>query len=162
MSGGRFAWQRCSGDDNNCLIHGLAEGFRFLGFLQHSACSRRAQCQQVREHFIAAPRLHPYMANGARSESAFLEHFRHGSAAVQQLMRLRGKCALPDDGIGICVHARDDTPESPPDSIQVAASKPDVKPHTFIHVYTWTGNGCSGYHYDWLRPLPRVDVEDVH
>jgi hypothetical protein len=161
-SGGRFARQRSSGDDNNCLIHTLAEGLKFHGFLDYPAGSRRDLCRQVREHFIATPGLHLCMANGTCSQTAFLEHFMHGSAAVQQLMRLRGKCALPDDGIGICVRARYDTLESPPDSIHIAAPDPGVKPKIVIHAYNWTGNGCSGYHYDWLRPLPRGNAEDIH
>ena len=86
--------------------------------------------------------------------TAFLEHGVHAQAIVCQLHRNFGIRPLPEDGVRITVHARYDVPgHSPPDSIVVAASTSagEAPRLIVVHLFNWTGEGTSGFHYDVLR-----------
>ena len=149
------------GDDNNCLIHSLAIALSLQNFISMPK-STRATFQEIRRYLVQTPGLHPSLVSGQKCVTAFLEHGVHADAIVRRLHTLLGSTPLPVKGIRVSVHARYDVPgESPPGTFMVGAgmsldeqeSAPvadSISPSVQVHLYNWTGEGCSGFHYDAL------------
>ena len=148
-----FKLIKSSGDNNNCLIHSLATTLASLGFIAFPP-ARQEACERVRQHLIQTPGLHPRTPSGQKSKSAYLEHGVHAQAIVRRLHHELGNRPLPEDGIRVTVHARYDVAgQSPADSILVAASadKLDAGVTNVLHLFPWTRQGCSEFHYDALQ-----------
>jgi hypothetical protein len=148
-----FKLIKSSGHNNNCLIHSLATTLASLGFIAFPP-AREEACERVRQHLIQTPGLHPRTPSGQKSKSAYLEHGVHAQAIVRRLHHELGNRPLPEDGIRVTVHARYAVAgQSPADSIVVAAStdKLDAGVTDVLHLFNWTGLGCSGFHYDALQ-----------
>ena len=151
-----FRLLRSSGDGSNCLVHSLALVLAAAGLIQDMGDWSTA-CADARQHFAGAPGLQPMSPAGVPNPGAYLEHGRHGPPAVQMLVEAHGLPG-PAAAVKVTVHARYDTAGSPPDSFEapIAAAAPGRGGATaFLHLWNWTGDGTSGYHYDGLVPPHR-------
>ena len=109
--------------------------------------SYRLTCQAVRQHLCKSVDTFPTTAQGLRNPTAFSEHFRHAGPIVNKLLADHGKEHVPS--LGLVVHARYDTAESPPEYIKIIGSGDAV----LFHVFNWMGEGTDGYHYDPLHTV---------
>ena len=78
----------------------------------------------------------------------------HGDAIGRYLVDIHGIKPLLECGIEVLIHARYDVPgQSPPDRFVVGAggAAGDVARQTF-HLFNYSGEGTSGFHYDALAP----------
>ena len=76
---------------------------------------------------------------GQKKATAYLEHFRHAAPILSKLVELHGlKSWPPDSGLVIVVHARYDTEDSPPDTVQVVNCSAAARPAEF-HLFNYMG-----------------------
>ena len=143
-----FQLLRSSGDGNNCLVHSLALVLAAANVIRDLDEPTTA-CQEVRQHLIRTPGLHPQAPGGLPDPGAYLEHGRHGPCVVQRLLEAFAMPGRPDVNVRVLVHARYDTAGSPPDDFEVPSPSATSATRVF-HLWNWTGDGTSGYHYDGL------------
>ena len=136
--------------NNNCLIDSLFQLLRIHG-LAENIDDRPKRCQAVREHLCSTTDTFPRNPDGCKNPKAFLEHSRHAAIIVEQLLDDR---RVNRPSLDLVVHARYDTLKSPPDRMRVCdgGDTPCRSGDIVLHLYNYTGNGISGYHYEPLVP----------
>ena len=149
LRGRGFRRGQADANDNNCLIDCLLQLLRIHNLLGVDTDHRRT-CQAVRNHLCSTADTCPRTANGMMDLTACLEHARHAARIVALLLRDR---RLEEDSLDLVVHARYDTPASPPDRLRVFGGDGTRSPGSIVlNIFNWTGDGTTGYHYDPLFP----------
>ena len=135
---------------NNCLIDSLLQLLRIHN-LTENIVDRPKRCQDVREHLCSTTDTFPRTPDGSKHPRAFLEHSRHAAIIVEQLLDDR---MVYRPSLDLVVHARYDTRQSPPDRMRLfgGVDNPCRSGDIVLHLYNYTGNGTSGYHYEPLIP----------
>ena len=136
-----------SSHHNNCLIDSLLQLLRthsLLGVVTNPCQT----CQDVRNHLCTTKNTYPRTPQGFKDPEAFLEHNRHAAVIVAQLL---GDRRVETLSLDLVVHARHDTPQSPPDILRVFGGDGTRSPGSIVlNIFKWTGYGTIGYHYDPL------------
>ncbi len=134
----------------NCLADSLLELLMHAGLVRRNV-DRIEACCANREQLKQTAALHPRDSHGAPSHDAYLEHYLHAGPTILYFVRRYGFLEeLPRRGVQVVVHARYDD-VVPPDSIIVCEGRSQkIGPPLVFHLYNWTGQGFSGYHYDAL------------
>ncbi len=160
-------WERRVGKvwgENDCLADSLLQLLIERGIVERDV-DRELACHACRQHLENSEGLMPRALDGSACSGEMLEHYRHTAPVVKFFLQFFGLSAdvLPRAGITLVVHARYDGAVRPPDSdIYCANVGSGAGAPWEFHLFNWTGDGGSGYHYDPLVRSPVVRAESVH
>ena len=162
--------------ENDCLadsllqllqLHEILSGDCADGSLSDAA--RKDACVENRKALCGNRRLRPRRANGQPDYGAFLQHDLHAAPTIEFFISRFGvKRGVPSGGIDILVHTRSDAYVGG----NIASRRVceglshRVGPALELHLFNWTGQGFSGYHYDPLmrsvgREVAVLEVDEV-
>ena len=153
--------------ENDCLAdsllqllqaHCVIRGDSVDGSLSHVA--RKAACEENRRRLWGDPLLRPRLLSGRHEYGAFLQHDVHAGPTIEFFLT-RFECIsdLPSAGVDILVHTRADSYVASVASRRVCGGLTDLPGAALeMHLFNWTGQGFSGYHYDALVRSPSVEA----
>ena len=118
---------------------------------------RRDACAFTRLELCEDDGLQPKNTEGVPDNLAFLEHSRHGPSIWEKLYEFfagrLGTVEMPRSGAVLIVEGRLDTEWAPADEIAMAGGLTQVEGAAIeVRAFNWTGEWCSGWHYDPAVP----------